>query len=318
MRKRTGHIGMSNAERDARRTSLGGSDARIIMSGDQHAIERLWREKRGEEEPEDLSDVLLIQLGNITEALNADWFEQQTLLVVTDEQKKAFYKEWPNAHSTLDGIVRKTEDGPALGIVEFKFMLPFGWSLEAAIEKYFAQCQHNMMVTDTSHCWLSIITGGGAHYIAELDADIFYQVKLLESLRDFWECVQNGNTPGVPEVAIPAIERVKIIDMSTSNEWMAFAADIIGSKTIADKHDKAKKEIKKLMPKDAAVAEGGGVKIHLSKDGKQLFKLDPDAVAKADNDSGVALLNPPAEKATTKKKPSTRKKPAASTEAEAA
>lgn len=309
---------MSNAERDARRTSLGGSDARIIMSGNQHAIERLWLEKRGEEQPEDLSDVLLVQLGNITEPLHADWFEEQTSLVVTDEQKKVFYKEWEFAHSTLDGYVRKTADGDILGIVEFKFMLPFGFSVEAAVEKYFPQCQHNMMVTDTSHCWLSIMTGAGGYHRVELDADIFYQVKLLESLRDFWECVQNGNTPGVPDVAIPAIERVKIIDMSTSNEWMAFAADIIGSKTIADKHDKAKKEIKKLMPQDAAVAEGGGVKIHLSKDGKQLFKLDPEAVAKADNDSGVALLQPPAEKAAAKKKAPTRKKAAASPEAEAA
>ncbi len=38
-----------------RRYFLGGSDARIIMGNDEAALMRLWREKRGEVEPEDLS-----------------------------------------------------------------------------------------------------------------------------------------------------------------------------------------------------------------------------------------------------------------------
>jgi hypothetical protein len=38
-----------------RRSFIGGSDARIIMGGDEVALQRLWREKRGEAGPEDLS-----------------------------------------------------------------------------------------------------------------------------------------------------------------------------------------------------------------------------------------------------------------------
>ena len=41
-----------------RRSFVGGSDARIIMGGDEAALLRLWREKRGEAEPEDLSSNL--------------------------------------------------------------------------------------------------------------------------------------------------------------------------------------------------------------------------------------------------------------------
>ena len=40
---------------DDRRYFIGGSDARIIMGDDEDALLRLWREKRGEVEPEDLS-----------------------------------------------------------------------------------------------------------------------------------------------------------------------------------------------------------------------------------------------------------------------
>ena len=52
-----------------RRTFIGGSDARIIMGSDEKALQRLWREKRGEVEPEDLSGNLIVQLGLATEAL---------------------------------------------------------------------------------------------------------------------------------------------------------------------------------------------------------------------------------------------------------
>jgi predicted phage-related endonuclease len=38
-----------------RRRFIGGSDARIIMGNNEAALLRLWREKRGEVEPEDLS-----------------------------------------------------------------------------------------------------------------------------------------------------------------------------------------------------------------------------------------------------------------------
>jgi len=43
-----------------RRHFLGGSDARIVMSLDETALIRLWKEKRGEAEPEDLSDNLTV------------------------------------------------------------------------------------------------------------------------------------------------------------------------------------------------------------------------------------------------------------------
>jgi len=59
-----------------RRAFIGGSDARIIMGDDEAALLRLWREKRGEVEPEDLSANLIVQLGTVTEHLNRHWYEK--------------------------------------------------------------------------------------------------------------------------------------------------------------------------------------------------------------------------------------------------
>src|SRR5271166_4250109 len=70
-----------------RRRFIGGSDARIIMSPDEAALIRLWKEKRGEAEPEDLSDNLIVQIGVATEALNRTWYERNTRRVITDVQR---------------------------------------------------------------------------------------------------------------------------------------------------------------------------------------------------------------------------------------
>jgi predicted phage-related endonuclease len=56
--------------RSNRQSFVGGSDARIIMGTDEGCLVRLWREKRGEVESEDLSGDLIVQLGLVTENLN--------------------------------------------------------------------------------------------------------------------------------------------------------------------------------------------------------------------------------------------------------
>src|SRR3954451_19912514 len=72
-----------------RRGFIGGSDARMIMGQDEAALLRLWREKRGEAEPEDLSRNLLVQLGRATEDLNRRCYEANTQQRITDVQRHA-------------------------------------------------------------------------------------------------------------------------------------------------------------------------------------------------------------------------------------
>src|SRR5262245_38430578 len=117
-----------------RRTFIGGSDARIIMGSDEAALIQLWREKRGEADPEDLSSNLLVQLGNATEELNRCWYERNTSRRVSDVQRRVKHSAIPWMVATLDGIVEGTE-----AVFESKFMLPWSFSEEAAAEKYMAQ-----------------------------------------------------------------------------------------------------------------------------------------------------------------------------------
>jgi predicted phage-related endonuclease len=127
--------------RNARRTFLGGSDAQIVMGNDEQALVRLWREKRGEMEPEDLSGNLIVQLGKATEDLNRRWYELNTGQIIKNIQQRVKHPVIRWMAATLDGIV---EESGAL--FEAKFMLPWSFSEEAAAEKYMPQLQHNMWV----------------------------------------------------------------------------------------------------------------------------------------------------------------------------
>jgi predicted phage-related endonuclease len=122
-----------------RRYFIGGSDARVIMGDDEGALIRLWREKRGEVEPEDLSDNLIVQLGLATEDLNRRWYEANTEQVITDIQKQVRHPALKWMVATLDGRVQGSD-----AVFEAKFMLPWSFSEQAAAEKYMPQLQHNM------------------------------------------------------------------------------------------------------------------------------------------------------------------------------
>jgi predicted phage-related endonuclease len=112
---------------DIRRHFIGGSDARIIMGPDEEALLRLWREKRGEVEPQDFSDNLIVQLGVATEPLNRTWFERNTGKAVTDVNRRVRHPVIRWMAATLDGRVEG-----AGAVFEAKFMLPWSFSEEAA------------------------------------------------------------------------------------------------------------------------------------------------------------------------------------------
>ena len=253
-----------------RRQFLGGSDARIIMGPDEAALIRLWREKRGEAEPADLSGDLIVQLGVATESLNRSWYERNTGQAITDIQRWVKHPVHRYLAATLDGFVNSLD-----AVFEAKFMLPWSFSEEAAIEKHMAQLQHNMLVTDAPSAALSIITGGGKWIEMTVPADALYQHFLITAERRFWRCVQTGETPrpyGI-EPPRPRVEAVRLVDMSGSNSWAEFAGLFCATRSAFLDHERARSELKALMPEDAKEATGHGVRAKRSKSGAVSFDL---------------------------------------------
>jgi predicted phage-related endonuclease len=258
------------ADSISRRSFIGGSDARIIMGSDEAALVRLWREKRGEVEPEDLSGNLIVQLGAATEDLNRFWYERNTGGQVRDVQRRVRHSAIPWMAATLDGIVEGTE-----AVFEAKFMLPWSFSEEAAAEKYMAQVQHNMWVTHLRTSVLSIITGGGKWVEVAIPLDPLYLSVLVSAEKKFWRCVQSGEVPHLIMVdpPRPRIEAIRIVDMGASNSWAEFAALLRNTREAFLDHERAKSELKALMPEDAKEAIGHGVRAKRSKAGAVSFDV---------------------------------------------
>jgi predicted phage-related endonuclease len=170
----------------------------------------------------------------------------------------------------LDGRVEGSD-----AVFESKFMLPWSFSEEAAAAKYMPQLQHNMWVVAARTAVLSVITGGGKWVEIVAHGDPLYQHLIVTAERKFWRCVESGETPrlfGV-EPPKPRTEAVRIVDMSASNAWAEFAGLFARTREASLDHERAKTELKLLMPDDVKVALGHGVRAKRSKSGAITFDL---------------------------------------------
>jgi hypothetical protein len=122
---------------------------------------------------------------------------------------------------------------------------------------------------------LSIITGGGKWVEITIPIDPLYLSVLVSAEKKFWRCVQSGETPHLINVQPPRprVEAIRIVDMSASNSWAEFAALFRNTRSAFLDHERAKSELKALMPEDAKEAIGHGVKAKRSKSGAVSFDV---------------------------------------------
>jgi predicted phage-related endonuclease len=217
-----------------------------------------------------LSGNLIVQLGTATEEFNRVWYERNTGRRVTAVQRRVKHSAIPWMMATLDGLVEEIG-----AVFESKFMLPWSFSEEAAAEKYMAQVQHNMWVTHSREAVLSIITGGGKWVEIKIPMDPLYLTVLVSAEKKFWRCVQSGEVPHLinAEPPRPRIEAIRIVDMSSSNSWAEFAALFRSTRSAFLDHERAKSELKALIPEDAKEAIGHGVRAKRSRSGAVSFDV---------------------------------------------
>ena len=105
--------------------------------------------------------------------------------------------------------------------------------------------QHNVWITNAKQAVLSIISGGGKWVELSICADPLYQHHLLTAV----------------EPPRPRIEAVRVVDMGASNSRAEFAGVFRSTRVAFLEHEKAKIELKGLMPEDAnKEAIGHGVR----------------------------------------------------------
>ena len=255
-------LGLGGRERAERLAGVGGSDANIILSGDSERVLRLWQEKRGETEPENLSGRLAVVLGCWTEEFNRQWYEKLSGNPVVDAGAQLTCSKFRWRKCTLDGVVAGSG-----AIFEAKHTNSFV-KPEDLLERYMPQLQHNMAVAKADCAVLSVIFGNARYEMFEVAADWLYQLDLLEAEKAFWNAVLNGEPPVVVD-APPAPRPIATRELSFqgNNAWASAAADWLETTKAAKTHAAACKALKELLEDDVSRAFGHGIEARRSKAG---------------------------------------------------
>ena len=258
--------GLSGADLADRKAFINASEAPTIVAGEPAAVMRLWEEKTGRAEPEDLSGVLPVQLGSFTESFNCAWFERTTGLTVTDRQKvlkSGFLR------ATLDGMT-VYQDAPC--VWEAKHIGAFS-KVDDAVQRYMPQIHVQMHLTGAKQAILSILQGTQNYEWVHVEFDDAYWSAVLARLNDFHTCVAFDQPPhDMAPLEAPKPTTFKPYDMTGHNEWASHAADWLATKAAADTFKAAEKNIKALVPEDASEVTGHAIIVKRSKAGALSIK----------------------------------------------
>jgi hypothetical protein len=117
--------------------------------------------------------------------------------------------------------------------------------------------------------------GGGKWIELSIEADPIYQTILIAAEKAFWRAVKTGEPPALfdCEPPKPRIEAVRVVDMNASNSWAEFAGLFCETRTAHADLERAKSELKGLIPEDAKEAMGHGIRAKRSKSGAVTFDL---------------------------------------------
>ena len=261
------HLQLAPERLDARQRGIGGSDANIILSGNDDRLLRLWQEKRGEAEPEDLSDKLPVMLGSWTEAFNRQWFEKLSGKRVTDAGLQLTCSQYRWRNCTLDGVVEASG-----AVFEAKHTNSFV-KADEVLERYMPQLQHNMAVAKVDRAVLSVIFGNARYEMFEVAADWLYQLDLFKAEQAFWSAVLSGEPPvALPPPPAPRPVASRELCLEGNNAWASAAADWLQHHAAAKTHASACKTHKDLIDDDVSRAFGHGIEARRSKSGAVTIK----------------------------------------------
>lgn len=253
---------LTDAQIAARKGKLTASRVACLMIGDAMAIMQLYREMIGDAEPDDLSAVWPVRLGEVTEKLNLDWYERGAGVPLTRRGEVVQHPRYKWAAATLDGwdeALRCPVETKHVGGRE---------PLEVVIDRYQPQMQWQMECTGARQCALSVIMGANAPVVEYIEFDADYAAEMVRRGDQFMRCVVARREPvALDPVPAPA-DATKTYDMASNNAWAAHAGIWIETRQSAASNKDAEKILKGLVPGDAKRCHGHAVQITRDRAGR--------------------------------------------------
>ena len=267
-----------------RRSTLRGSCINILANGDHKRIERLFKEKTGELEPEDLSGKWPIQFGQCTEILNLYTFEQKNGVKIDSYQRVVRSPSEPWMAATLDGatylggriiVDAKWTAGRPFENEEWSDVLPRIVRYNTPQLHWGACILGEIEGRRIKRGVLSIIRGANPPTTHLIELKQSYTDHLVELGRSFMDGVKKGEMPFIDfseEPPVPVEERQpydmeKDVAPAQQQAWKRHADIWLQTKGAADSFKQADKQIKSLTPRDASTASGAGISVRVSSNG---------------------------------------------------
>ena len=235
---------------------LGGSDMRRIMNGDWTS---LWEEKTGKTEPDDLSNVLPVQLGVFTEQFNINWFADQHRCNVR-KQQHCVEINWEGVplKGTVDGYIwdnSGSENTFTDDIIECKHTYDAN-NMQQCLQMYMPQIQFYMWLHQAKGCYLSVIFGNRRWESVYVSIDWDYIHKMQVHIKEFWRLVRDDTRPFADDEIPPvSIDKIKVNgmtrrDASSDNEFISRCHDYIEQEQNAKLFESAKADLKAMVGDD--------------------------------------------------------------------
>lgn len=174
---------------------IGGSDAAVIMGLNPYKSSyKLWMEKTGQAEPEDLTGIMSVYWGTKNEPAIADWFQEETGKKV---QRLGTLQnmEYPFMLANVDRTVVGENAGLEIktaGVQQAKL-----WKDDEIPDSYYCQCLHYMAVTGADYWYIAVLLGGNDSKWKRIERNEEDIKTLIQAEKEFWDLVTTKTAPPV-------------------------------------------------------------------------------------------------------------------------
>jgi predicted phage-related endonuclease len=235
-----------------------------LMAGNESQIMREWQRLVGDPawEPEELDDSWPVQFGSYIEPFALDWHERKTGRALSHRGDVVHHPERPYFCATLDAY--RADDAT---VIDCK--APGPWrKIDDVIAHYTPQLIGQRACLGAERAALLIVHGGGEPVEHQVEWGEDYERTLWERVAAFWRCVEMLIEPVAQAPIAPPVKPQKTYDMSGDNLWASEAVVWLDNHHAARLAQAAEKELKGLVPLDAARAYGHGIEIRRDRAGR--------------------------------------------------
>ncbi len=265
-------MALSQRQLEARRKGIGGSDANIIMSGDIKDWRALYTEKTTGVAPVFPADrQFLMDCGSAIEPVALAYYSQRT------GQKMEILPPEHMVYWRVDPFFFFTPDARSIDGYYLQHKYHTGdKSITELVDYYNPQLQHEMLCSGTQRIRLVATFG---HYGRQMHEDVIRDEKAIEEYlqraMDFKVWITTGEMPAALAAAVELAKQPRKRD----HEWVAgdnkvgpLCLEMLNNASAKTKFEAALKEMKNLVPRDAATAtwrglDGRGVKFKIASNG---------------------------------------------------